>query len=274
MKTKRWVSTTPKCEIVTATKELVDCLLDANVGNRRIRQTHIGFLKRQISEAHYVITNQGIGVDVNGRLIDSQHRLIAIKESGYPPVQLLIVYGLPTEAKAAIDIGLTRTITDLMHFAFERPEATAKMIAVSRFWGVRVCLLSPQNETPTPADQAEWYLMLLPAMERVFSVPGAASLPAPILTAVCYRMLRVEDDARPLMFVEKFLSGAGLEEGSPILLLRKWNDSVRGSTGGSVVQMERYERTASALAAYLEGRHMKQLKIRADATEAMLSAAQ
>lgn len=257
---KRWISNTPKCEIVTATQEVVELLLATNTGNRQIRPSHRQYLRGVIDDGSYVLTNQGIGVDVDGVLIDGQHRLGAIALAGFPPVQLLIVYGLPRAARSAIDLGVKRTMGDLMHFAFNRPEATSVMIAICRFWGQEIIKGGRGTKKPTPHEMLEWYTALLPAMEQVLCIPAAAKLPAPVIAAICGRLMLAPGDPRPLQFIKQVLTGANLDANSPALRLRNWLVSTRNKgSGGHVLQLDRYNKTSGALEAFLEDRPVMRL---------------
>ena len=78
-------------EYIIATKAIVDRLLDGNLRNRRLNAGHMKKLSMDIRNGRYVFTGQPIIRDQNGYLRDGQHRLIAIKESGYPAIPLLLV---------------------------------------------------------------------------------------------------------------------------------------------------------------------------------------
>ncbi len=267
----RFLSSTPKAELFKATKPLVDGLLAANTSNRNIRASHVSYLQSELINHRYVLTNQGIGLDVDGVLIDGQHRLLAIRNAGYPAVDLLIVYGLPRAARAAVDLGIKRTYLDLMHFAFDRPDATSSMLATARFWGMRELGLNTNGKRkPTGEDLLGWYEFLLPALKRIHQIGLVSRLSAPVLAAVCHRLTHRPDDSRPLLFVEQLISGANLDIHSPALKLRTWLAVNKG--GGSEVQNEKFDRTATALIAYLEDRTVDKLYARKNSSEMLVRA--
>lgn len=78
-------------EFVVTTKEIVDRLLDGNLRNRRLNAGHMKKLSMDIKNGRYVFNGQPVIRDQDGYLRDGQHRLIAIKEAGYPALPLLIV---------------------------------------------------------------------------------------------------------------------------------------------------------------------------------------
>lgn len=78
-------------EYIIASQPIVDRLLDGNLRNRRLNDGHMKKLSIDIKNGRYVFTGQPIIRDQDGYLRDGQHRLIAIKEAGYPPIPLLLV---------------------------------------------------------------------------------------------------------------------------------------------------------------------------------------
>jgi len=264
---REFTHATPTSRFVVMTKAVVDCLLAANTDNRHVRGAQVDFLVRQLTEASWTVTNQGIGVDVNGVLIDGQHRLLALRKAGYPPVTMLVVTGLPPEARTAVDIGAKRTMRDLFQFAFEHHETTAKMIAVTRFWGaVSNNQRGGAPAAPTPHQLFAWYEELATPLKDVLDVQGSSRVAVPVLAAIVFRLHLFPQDARPLMFLEKVITGADLEAASPVLTLRNWLNSPSNGGGGRSLADERYDKTASALVAYLENRPLARLYARQNIT--------
>ena len=105
-------------QVVVMNKTKVDQLLEMNINNRPIKRSVVDRYKRDIVSGHWIITNQGIGVSDSGVLIDGQHRLLAIKECGYPPVEMLIVSGLPVESQRVIDQHAKRSARDVFKFVY------------------------------------------------------------------------------------------------------------------------------------------------------------
>lgn len=69
-------------------------MLAANKSNRPVsRDTVLGYA-REMAAGAWIETHQGIAFDDSGRLIDGQHRLLAVAESG-ATVRMLVTYDLP-----------------------------------------------------------------------------------------------------------------------------------------------------------------------------------
>ncbi len=120
-------------EYVVSTKAIVDSLLDGNIRNRRLNEGHMKKLSIDIKNGRYVFTGQPVIRDQNGYLRDGQHRLIAIKEAGYPPLPLLIVTlkGDSSSFEKAydrMDINKTRTYSQrLEHKGLDHARVIASL---------------------------------------------------------------------------------------------------------------------------------------------------
>ena len=121
-----------KAFIVVASEQLVDWLLSMNMNNRNVKKTHVDWIKKSIGEGNFVLTGQGISISKSGALIDGQHRLIAIRECGYPPVEFLVVTGLEDKAQMYIDQHAKRTVADMLRLTMNQSVSNT-MAAVGIF---------------------------------------------------------------------------------------------------------------------------------------------
>lgn len=64
------------------TPGVAEVMLSKNGGNRAVRPSVVKLYAQQMREGQWRETHQAIAVDANGNLIDGQHRLAAIVESG------------------------------------------------------------------------------------------------------------------------------------------------------------------------------------------------
>ena len=95
-------------------KEILD---EGNDGNRKIRPTKLQQYREEMERKRWRIQNTCLLTEF-ARLIDGQHRLSAIVETGIPQVLLFqIVDGKDEEAaNLAVDGGAIRTLGDTLHF--------------------------------------------------------------------------------------------------------------------------------------------------------------
>ncbi len=104
-------------ETVLVDRQLAQALLDTRTPYQKklFRRRKAEGFARDLNGERWVATNATIGIDVHGHLVDGQHRLWAIVQTGIP-LELIIVRGLPDEAWGHIDVmevrnpGLIRRI--------------------------------------------------------------------------------------------------------------------------------------------------------------------
>lgn len=107
-------------ELCTITPESATNWLRANQHNRPVRRRHVAFLASEIIKGNWQVNGQTIIISENEQVLDGQHRLLAIIESGRQ-IQSLVVYGVNEKAFKTIDTGAVRTGADALVLEF--PEA-------------------------------------------------------------------------------------------------------------------------------------------------------
>jgi hypothetical protein len=95
----------------TITPEIALKMLEHNSENRKVRQAYVESLVDIMKRGEWSKTAAGIAFDTNGVLLDGQHRLWAIAESGVT-LPMLVTRGQAPESRLTIDSGLRRTIHD------------------------------------------------------------------------------------------------------------------------------------------------------------------
>jgi len=104
------MQTKPEAAFETWTPEAAACALKNNTKNRRLREHTVKLYATQMQRGLWVPNGESVKFDTNGRLIDGQHRLSAIFQSGISQV-ICTVRNLPPDDStfATIDAGLRRT---------------------------------------------------------------------------------------------------------------------------------------------------------------------
>jgi hypothetical protein len=87
-------------------------LLARNTGNRPMRRTHVQYLKGVLLRGEWVLNNDAVMISTEGVLLNGQHRLSAVIESG-TPARMLVMYDVPPETYKHIDNGIHRSVADL-----------------------------------------------------------------------------------------------------------------------------------------------------------------
>ncbi len=115
-----------KTQIQTVTPEIAAHFLQKNKNNRDYRKSWVAHLSRIIKNGEWLTTHQGIALDKQGNLIDGQHRLLAIIDSGLP-VQINVSYDVDASTFSCIDIGVKRNLADITKFSKKTSEVCAFM---------------------------------------------------------------------------------------------------------------------------------------------------
>jgi hypothetical protein len=248
----------PHADIVVATKELVDCLLSMNTSNRPIRKSAVTKYANEIKAGRWILTNQGIGVSDDGVLIDGQHRLEALKQCGYPEVEILLVINLPASSAMAVDQHAKRSARDMIKFAFDaRVNRLAPAIATS--------LMTSVMNKRSPHSMHDIYDCITNYMveiEQVTSIPKSSTFfAAPHLAAFVHC---ISDGIGTIEQLRKFISdvesGELLTKQDPQLHLRNFIITTRKSSAGELLRLERFAKSKKAFTAYAKGEQMGVLR--------------
>lgn len=86
-------------------------LLQQNTNNRPVRKSNLEALTRDMVEGRYQFNGDAIRISTDNVLLDGQHRLMAIVESGVTQ-DMLVITNLPPETMKTIDAGVKRTNGD------------------------------------------------------------------------------------------------------------------------------------------------------------------
>lgn len=101
---------TSKMEYITP-KIAAEYLLRNLLNNRNLRPTYVSALASAMARGEWQQNHQGIAFNSKGQLVDGQHRLSAIIQSGIS-VYMLVTRGLGMEAFPTLDMGAKRTMAD------------------------------------------------------------------------------------------------------------------------------------------------------------------
>lgn len=110
------------------TPELAAKYLEKNHSNRPIRKAHVRMFVRMMLDGDFHLTHQGLAFSDEGVLLDGQHRLLAIIQSG-ETVSMTITEGLPASAYKDMDCGVGRSLSDRVLFD-ESHEKNSKISGV------------------------------------------------------------------------------------------------------------------------------------------------
>lgn len=117
--------------VIEVTPELAQSYLQRNLeSNRQVNHNRVVQYAKDMKSGAWSTTHQGIAFDTRGRLIDGQHRLLAIVEAGVP-VKLSVTKNAPADAFNHVDLGFGRTNSYVLRTSGE-PLSDSMSVAVAR----------------------------------------------------------------------------------------------------------------------------------------------
>ena len=124
----------PQVSMCTYTPDKAQTILDTrNPANRLISGVHMSKIADDMRNGRFDSHNgEAIRFDTNGNLIDGQHRLAAIVDSGVA-IELLTMKGLAPESRHTIDQGRRRSVSDRLRMEDIIDKYRAKHVSAVRF---------------------------------------------------------------------------------------------------------------------------------------------
>lgn len=237
--------------------------LATNRENRNVSSDWVDKLARDMRNGQFPNIGEAIKFDRNGDLIDGQHRLMAVVQSGCT-VEFTVTTGVQRDDRYKLDKGRKRSAADELHMKHGIPSG---MMAVA---AARIVLIWQIGETksekykPTDAEIVEFVVdnrdLMTRAVRYGTNLRNEVGVSPSIAAAMFFLTWEIQV-ADALAFWESVHKGAGLAEGDPALTLR--NALVRACRGTnppkpkSVMAM-----IASAWNAERTGRKIKRLMLR------------
>lgn len=108
----------PTCRLIELTPAFAEELLSRNTRNRSLRRIYVRKLADAMTRGEWIVNGEPIQVAQDGTLLNGQHRLHAVVESGVT-VPTLLVTGLPPSTQHTMDIGARRNLSDVLALRHE-----------------------------------------------------------------------------------------------------------------------------------------------------------
>lgn len=96
------------------TPKNASALLECNIKNRKARTRHVDWLAAQMAAGYWKFTGEPIKMNSEGILVDGQHRLMAVVQSGTTQ-RFLVIGGLDDKIIDVIDTGISRSAGDVLN---------------------------------------------------------------------------------------------------------------------------------------------------------------
>lgn len=230
----------PGTYTVTITPEVAERLLERNHKNRPRKERAIQTYAKAMLAGEWERTNQGIGFDRLGNLIDGQNRLYACVHAGVPFTTDLAT-GLRPEAKEKVDVGVKRSLADALRMeGFNNAPALAGGISLRSKYEWLLANRVPWTTSLQPHSSRS-ALGNTYSMTHVQSLEFLGKRPSiteravtswvvrktfprvPLSVIIAFESMAVEVDADALSeFRNALITGANLSTEDPRLVLRNY----------------------------------------------------
>ena len=238
--------------------EVATAILENKADNRKVNQATVDAYVADMEAGAWLPSHQGIAIDTAGLLIDGEHRMWAVIQSGVT-VRMQVTRGLPPESRRAFDNGKVRKVYESLHFG-GRQDIPRQAVSWLRVIAQPV---AGHSVKVSPARTLELWAVYGEAITWVLQ-NGPRGRPynrGPVMAAlVLARHLRPEETAA---FMEGYLRPERLSDGSPVLALRGY----AADRASFPRESERviFQKTLRAVHAFVRGETLVQLKESEDA---------
>ena len=237
----------PVYTIVDITPELAKKWFNQNTHNRNFRENVARAYAADMRASSWREDGQSIRFaegDVvlldhppiyGGALLDGQHRLWAIAETGVT-IRMLVVSNLPDDTQDTMDTGAKRTLADVLKLHGEDHYVTLGAAILRVYvWkqGARKNIKQSGNARPTHR-QLLAVLAEHPELRRSAEIASRVRSSARIsgsTAALCHWLFNRIDPSDCAFFFARFADGAGLMPGDPIYALRRAVDNLAKALG-------------------------------------------
>jgi hypothetical protein len=138
------------CEIVTVTPAYAQELLCTNRRNRSLRRHYVRQLAQAMARGEWALNGEPLQVASDGTLLNGQHRLHAVVESG-ETVSMLVVRNVAPEAQRTMDSGARRNLSDVLKLhGLSHTTNLAAALALLHRYRMNARMESASHSAPTP----------------------------------------------------------------------------------------------------------------------------
>lgn len=216
-------TTVPTCTIDMVTPEMAKQWLGLNHRNRRLAEPQVRRIAGAIQRDEWMVSTDAIGLDVDGGVVNGQHRLTAIIETD-TSVPMLVLRNVDPNIIRVIDQGTGRNFTQLLRM--DGRYTDEGVIALAIEWLHRV-INDLEVKVPTALKPTTPQLLDLfekhPNITRSTDIAkevGKLGLNKNIAAALHYLCATVDQDGADRFF-ERLATGLEVEDGDPAYALRE-----------------------------------------------------
>jgi len=195
--------------------------------NRGIHLSQLRRLARALTQRRWQLNGEPLIFDRDGRLVEGQHRIKAVIDTGVSMVTL-VVYGIDWELLGSMGLGAKRSIGDILGI---RGIKNGNHIGAALRWVYRYehGLMNNPHPNVTDDELADTYPTHAGLQDSFPLGARAQGLAAPAMVTALHYLCVKRDRATANAFFWKFGTGEQLEANDVVLVLR--NRFLKGLSG-------------------------------------------
>lgn len=189
--------------------------------NRAYKQRQVDSFVAAMRNGEWRLNGQPILISEAGRLMDGQHRMMAVVQSG-ETVRFLVVQGVPEAAMVTVDRGSKRSFADLLSMDGYKQHKTLAA-AIRTAMTLEAGDFMNHNRLPSYESMSEWFKInprILDCVSRYKQKEVQRLLPHNMIAALLYLMAR-KDAKVAHDFWDKVVHGDGLSKTDAEFKLRE-----------------------------------------------------
>lgn len=212
----------PPLVVEPITPEEAEELLQANTHNRPLRAPRVDQLAEAMRRGEWIVNGETIKIAEDGTLIDGQHRLQAVVDSGVT-IETLVIRGLPLEVQDTVDTGRRRRLADILSIE-GYSDSHALGAALSMLHRFRTGKRVDYSHANAPSSQQALDLLeeepqIMESVQIARRVTKAVGGPIGVFSAL-HLLFKEVDAGSTEEFYARLADGTRLEPDDPLLHLR------------------------------------------------------
>lgn len=206
--------------VVEITPAMARAVLARNPSNRRVSETTVSKIARDIEAGNFAVNGESIIVASDGSLNDGQHRLCAVVEADMA-ITSVVVFGPARSTRVTVDQGRSKMVGDYLAMEGHR-DSNALAAAAGYVWQWQNLgrLSSQAGERPNKGEVLA-IVDAHPNLAKSVTVVGGNGVAGRGLLAFCHWAFALtSSQAAADEFMGSLISGANLLSRDPILYAR------------------------------------------------------
>jgi hypothetical protein len=248
--------------MVISSRQAAQWLEAYNGPNRRLNEGQVLKFQADMESGRWHFEGAPIKISRTGKLLDGQHRLTALANT-VPGMEIpfLVIRGLDDDAQLYMDQGQIRTVGQQL--SLRGVSNSSLCAAVGKLyleWTRGRLFRSTSRGTTSKPEVTEWVLAHPDLMAKLAETNfQQVDAPASVVGAFTMAVLQISP-SRAHRFIRQLVSGAGLQEGDPILALDRRLRNIRRS-GVRISQREYLAYFIKAWNAWIMGDRLQKIQL-------------